>query len=174
MVSTSTRSISSRRAATSRGFSLLAVLFVVIVLALIGSAAFLIGSSDATSAGATEVRSRALAAAEAGLGLFASGASPSEIVADKGATPVKLPNLDGITDPRTEYVIIGRGQDAAAGKVISEGRVLRDDRIVGRAQIEGAFIVETFDQPYSQSEGSGPQGTNTISFGRQPFKGGSI
>lgn len=160
----------------NRGFSILAVLFAVVILALVGSTAYLYGTIDSTSAESTALRSQALAAAETGMALFSVAADPTtipdETEDEASLVPVDLPTHSASTNDSTQYLIMGAGNSGGVGHVIVEGRVLRGGRIVSRARLGGTLMMEQRDDPYEGTAGHGPTGANVQRGGRRPFTGG--
>jgi len=162
--------------AAARGFTILAVLFAIVILALIGTTAYLFGTTDGGSAQANALRAQALAAAEAGMTLFSATADPTAIpdetdLDSDSLVPVELPNM-GATGTRTEYVIVGAGNTGTIGQVIVEGRVLQGNSVLSRARLTGVLMMEQHDDPYEATAGVGPTGANVQYGGRRPFVGG--
>lgn len=164
------------RSSRDRGFSILAVLFVTVILALIGSTAYLLGTTDGGSAQSTAHRAQALAAAETGLALFSSAADPTaipdETALEDELVPVDVPNQGASDGTRTQYVVMGAGTASGLGQVIVEGRVLKGNRVISRARLGGTLMLEQRDDPYEGTAGQGPTGANVQRGGRRPFVGG--
>jgi len=159
---------------TPRGYSLLAVLFVITMLGLLGTAAFTLASSDASTASASELRSQALAVAESGLVIYSATMDPASVLDETGIVDELEPvELGGPGEFEYRYLIIGAGSTGTVGDVISEGQVLRNGRVVSRARIRGSVMMQTWEDPYSSVAGAGPSGANVIrTGGRPPFAGG--
>jgi len=164
----------SRRLRPARGYSLIAVLFVVMMLALMGTAAFTLAGADVSSAESTELRSQALATAEAGLQIFATTADPTAIPDQTADESTIVPNgLGGPGAFEYRYLIIGAGNTGEVGHFISEGQVVRDDKVISRARIWGSILVQAWEDPYSGTHLGGAAGTNVSRTGlRPPFAGG--
>ncbi len=137
------------RTRNDRGFSLLVVLLVAVVLAVVGSSAVLVATRDAGTAGARAMRVQALAAAEAGLAHFQQMASPSLIedgtyyvgrdTGDANTDYRWLPQVPGrngeMLDARYRVRGGGPGPLPKTGLAIVEGEVLSGGRVVGRAEL---------------------------------------
>lgn len=157
-----------------RGYSLVAVLFVITMLALMGTAAFTLATGDVSSAEAGELRSQALATAETGLQIFSATMDPASIVDESGHEHELEPvGIGGTHTNQYRYLIIGAGSDGTVGHVIAEGQVLQGGRVVSKARIRGSVMMQAFEDPYSASAGGGPAGANLNRTGiRPPFAGG--
>ena len=157
-----------------RGYSLIAVLFVVLMLALMGTAAYTLAGADASSAASSELRSQALAVAEAGLQIVSSTVDPSTIP-DETANVADLEpvELGESGETKYRYLVIGAGSNGEIGHLISEGQIVRNGHVISRARVRGSVLMEAWEDPYSASAGSGPKGANVIRSGiRKPFVGG--
>lgn len=170
-----TRSPTRLRTRTAaRGYSLLAVLFVITMLALMGTAAYTLATSDASTADASELRSQALSAAESGLQIYSATMDPAMVVDQTGnVNDLEPVEIAGTGRTQYRFLIIGAGSTGTIGDVISEGQVVRDGRVISRARIRGSVMMQAFVDPYSESAGGGPSGANLNRTGiRPPFAGG--
>lgn len=130
-----------------RGFSLLLVLLVAVLLAVVGTSAVLLGTSEVGTAGARSTRAQALAAAEAGLAHFRRVAQPSMTEAryymGKAGNDADsfywLPDVPGRNGEtfQSRYRVrgVGPGPLPGTGLAIVEGEVLSGGQVVGRTEL---------------------------------------
>lgn len=142
-----------------RGFSLLIVMFVLIVMAVVGGIAVTVTTSDAGTAGARSQRAHALLAAETGLALVTASGDAATIEAllqSKDETVTYLPAIDtdgdGTTDHRPAYVVL-LGDE---GVFVVEGQ-LHDssDRVISRARLSGRVTTMLGGDGYEGQIGLG-------------------
>ena len=133
---------------SDRGFTLVVVLLVAVVVAVIGSTAVVIGTQEAGTAAARNVRAQALSAAEAGLAHFEQLAQPGTIQAGayyvggagSGDADYRwLPRIPGrsaeMLDARYRVRGLGPGPLPGTGLALVEGEVLSGGAVVGRASL---------------------------------------
>lgn len=149
-----------------RGFSLLLVLLVVIVMSVLGALVTTMAWSDSGAAGAREKRAHALVAAETGFYLLTASGNASviadKIEAQKGLLQ-DLPSLDtdgvGGPDFHTRYVV-----DRVGGTFFVEGQLLSPDRasVISRVRLGGR--IRSFSGPngYEGQERHNPRGTGIL------------
>jgi len=157
-----------------RGFTLLVVLLVAIVLAVVGSSAVLIGTRETGTAGARSLRAQALAAAEAGLAHYQQIAHPSMTVAGEyyigGAGTAdadwrwlpQVPGRSGGTlEPRYRVRGVGPGPTPETGLAVIEGQVVSGGRVIATAELSVIVKAEggigdagTHQEDYSEAGGS--------------------
>lgn len=159
-----------------RGFSLLVVLLVSVVLAAVGSSVVYVATSDVGTAGARNMRAQALAAAEAGLAHFQRVAHPS-LMGDAwylggGADGVDyywLPDVPGrhgeMLQARYRVRGVGPGPLPKTGVAVVEGEVLSGGHVVGRAEVMvlvqsqgGASEAGIFQEDYSETGAAADDG----------------
>lgn len=162
-----------------RGFSMLVVLLVAVILAAVGSSVVYVATSDAGTAGARNMRAQALAAAEAGLAHFNQVAHPSMMTdtwylgggGDTDADFLWLPDVPGrnggTLQARYRVRGVGPGPLPKTGLAVIEGQVLSGGRIVGQAEL--GVLVQTqggvneaglFQEDYSETGASADDGSN--------------
>jgi Tfp pilus assembly protein PilX len=164
---------------TDRGFSLLLVLLSLVVIALLGTTAVVIATSDAGAAGARANRAAALAAAEAGLAAYLANFSPSVDCAQPAGTVLLSGNAPALeTNGETGAdlvpsftVTVGPVQTHSQScNVLSRG-ILADasGNVMGEALLTGTGRIETRETGYGGQKDSGPRATGTDLAGRTGF-----
>ena len=160
-----------------RGFSLLVVLLVAVVLAAAGSSAVYVATSDVGTAGARNMRAQALAAAEAGLAHFHQVAHPSLMGnawylgggGDTDADFLWLPDVPGRSGEtlQARYRVrgVGAGPQPHTRPGGVGGQVLSGGQVVGRAELSvlvqtqgGSSEAGIFQEDYSETGGAADDG----------------
>ena len=161
-----------------RGFSLLVVLVVAVILTAVGASVVYLATSDAGTAGARNMRAQALAAAEAGLAHFTQVAPPSLMTetwylgggGDSDTDFLWLPDVPGrhgeTLQARYRVRGVGPGPLPKTGLAVVEGQVQAGGRVVGRAEV--AVLVQThgganeagiFQEDYSETGAAADDGS---------------
>lgn len=151
-----------------RGYSLLTVLLVMIILALVGSAAVMQSGSDAGTAGARAMHSLALEAASTGMVRYQLAARPSHD-AELPAETVLIPTEgigstdtdgDGTADRTTRFTVRVLGSGLVMDSVLVEslGEVVEDDRVVARARVTASLGVRRVEDAYIGQVDQRPSG----------------
>jgi len=165
----------------ARGFTLVVVMLVAVVVAVVGSTAVLVGTHDAGTAAARNMRAQALAAAEAGLAHFQQVAHPGSIVAgtyylggagDADADFRWLPRVPGrqgeMLDARYRVRGLGPGPLPGTGLALVEGEVLSGGGVVGRATLGVAVqSMSPGSDAGRQQEDDGSAGGSGDGYGSQ-------
>ncbi len=151
---------------SERGFSMLVVMFVLLIIALLGVTAATIGTTDAGTARAHSGRAQALLAAETGLAMLtASGdaATIEGLITAKDGTVTALPALDidgdGVTELRPAFLVL----QGITGEFVVEGQ-LRDesDRVISRARLAGRVTTFAGGDGYEGQVGLNPRSTGVV------------
>lgn len=167
-----------------RGFSLLVVLLVSVILAAVASTTVVIATSDAGTASARNMRAQALAAAEAGVAHFNRVAHPSLMgdgyyLGGAGGADTDylwLPEIPGRRGEtlQARYRVRGTGAGPLpkTGHAVVEGEVLAGGRVVGRAELAvllkadtGASEAGVFQEDFSETGGAADGAGNNDSIG---------
>lgn len=137
-------------APNERGFSLLIVLLVLVMLGMAGASAVAISNAEVGTAGARSLRVQALNAAEAGLAQFQRTAAPSRM--DEGwylggdDDYFLLPATTGPSGEVVQGRYRVRGEGAGAlpmtGRALVEGEVLVDGRVASRAEVAVILLAD--------------------------------
>lgn len=160
----------------SRGFSLLTVLLILIVVAVMGTMSLNLSTGQESISASRTTQRQALAAAEAGLGHF-FGTAPAMVEpnmyyvgsAGSDATSfVYLPDTmgrDGASlEARYRVYSTAAGPVADSVRLISEGQVVSGNKVVGRSIVEAivSATAGTATGSYGQGQKSmGPWGTSS-------------
>ncbi|AKU90304.1 PilX N-terminal domain-containing pilus assembly protein [Vulgatibacter incomptus] len=132
-----------------RGFSLLTVLLVLVVLAIVGTMSLTLSTGQVSVATSRTIQRQALAAAEAGLSHF-FGNAPTQVQADRyyvgsESNYVYLRNTPSETMGEDGKPLQARYRVRSTADVlpvadsvllVSEGEVLANGRVVGRSRVE--------------------------------------
>lgn len=161
----------------ARGFSLLTVLLVVVVLAVGATTAVMLSTQEAGTAQTFTIRKQALAAAEAGLAHFHNRAQPRKIAdgdwllgnasGDSATDWFWLPDVPARSGEtlRSRYRIRGANPGNLppnAGRIRVEGQVLSGDQVIGTAELDVVLAtVGGRENPYSGQEDGGADGGST-------------
>lgn len=168
-----------RRIHDDRGFSLLLVLLSLVVIALLGTTAVVIATSDAGAAGARANRAAALAAAEAGLQAYLGSFSPSvdcahpagTVLLEGDAPALETDGKEGADLVPSFTVSVGPVQTHAQSCNVLARGVIADasGHVMGEALLNGTVRVETRETGYGGQKDSGPRATGTDLAGRTGF-----
>ena len=151
---------------SSRGFSMLVVLFVLLIIAVLGVTAATIGTTDAGTARAHASRAHALLAAETGLAILTASGNASTIealITAKDGTVTALPAIDldgdGVTEHRPTFLVL----QGITGEFVVEGQ-LRDetDRVLSRARLSGRVTTFAGGDGYEGQGGMNPRSTGVV------------
>lgn len=163
----------------ARGFSLLLVLLTLVVIAVLGTTAVVLASSDAGAAAGRSNRALALAAAEAGLAAYSGNFSPSVDCAQPAGTSLLAGNGPGIeTDGQAGddllpsfTVTVGSVQTGAQTCNVLARGIVRDaaGNRLGEALLNGTVRIESMVGGYGGQKDSGPRATGTDLAGRTGF-----
>ncbi len=151
----------------NRGFSLLATMLVMIVMAIVGVTTLALSNSEAGTAGARSMRRQALTAAEAGLNHFI-GNAPAVVVPDAWyvGNATEFLDLPPIKDARGQELqpryrvrtIAGAGPVADSVVAVAEGQVVQGTNVIGQATLSAIVISRA-------ATGSGNTGQGQKSLG---------
>ena len=150
-----------------RGFSLLSVLAVLLLMAIVGITSLAMSNNEASVADARSARRQALTAAEAGLNHFI-GNAPAVVEPDAWyiGTATTFLDMPAVKDSRGRTLqpryrvrtVPGTGPVADSVVAVAEGEVVQDGSVIGRSTISAIVVARS-------ASGSGAVGQGQKSLG---------